>query len=102
MTDKQWLKTVDRIMPHIEELIKVSEEFDIRLSVNAGGGYVKAMVGYCNCGSIDTVHELCIYDEGYAEVRDFQNRIVLEKIDMKNVPISEQEDRDKEKYPVKL
>lgn len=97
MTDKQWLETVERIMPHIEELVKVSEELNIRLSVNAGSDHVKAMVSYCKRGSIDTVHELCIYDEGYAEVRDFQKRIVLEKIDMKNVPISEQEDRDKEK-----
>ncbi|MCI7739162.1 MAG: hypothetical protein MSR29_07235 [Lachnospiraceae bacterium] len=84
MTDKKWLETVDRIMPCIEELLKVSEEFDIRLSIVAGGDCVKAMVDYCKRDSIDTVHELNIYNEGYAEVRNVQSRMVLKKIDMKS------------------
>ena len=44
MTDKQWLEAAERIMPHIEELFKISEEIGNSFSISIGGNHMKAMV----------------------------------------------------------
>lgn len=102
MTDKQWLKTVDRIMPHIEEIFNISEEIGNSFSISIGGNHMKAMVHCYDRDSVYCNHDLMIYRSGCGEIRSHKGDCILKRFKTEIAPISGQEDRDKEKYTRKL
>lgn len=94
MTDKQWIEISEKVIPHLEAINKVVNEHKVSLytglCANKKDLYIFHVDGdeHYRIEANDCVASIELNDK------------VIRKI--KKVPISEQEDRDKEKYTIKL
>lgn len=89
LTDQKWISATEKIMPHLEALIKISEELVTGFSI------IVNMDGASDVSCHKNNYGMYIHCDGTCSIRkDFHETI---KEFQKNAPVSEHKDRGKEK-----
>lgn len=94
LTDKQWVIATEKIMPHLDALIKISEELGTGFSI------IVNLDGASDVSCYKNNYGMYIHLDGTCSIRkNFRETI---KEFPKKRPDQRHKDQGKEKYPVKL